>query len=174
MFGLPLWMGGIFVRDRAAYCSWSIVTLSQSHFAYLFNFPCASRDICITCRDNLILSFPHCFSNLRSLKDGAVKKTYPPKVLANQKSSALSGIRSEKPCATHPVQYPASHGWTRRNRLRELRIRWACKLSPACSGFSTVHYSWLKWGGDSYSPISICRRLWCLLFVAECSEEKDI
>uniref|UniRef100_A0A8C7A038 SFI1 centrin binding protein n=1 Tax=Neovison vison TaxID=452646 RepID=A0A8C7A038_NEOVI len=59
----------------------------------------------------------------RSLKDGAVKKTYPPKVLANQKSSALSGIRSEKPCATHPVQYPASHGWTRRNRLRELRIR---------------------------------------------------
>ncbi|XP_047552853.1 protein SFI1 homolog isoform X8 [Lutra lutra] len=59
----------------------------------------------------------------RSLKDGAVKKTYPPKVLANQKSSAFSGIRSEKPCATHPVQYPASHGWTRRNRLRELRIR---------------------------------------------------
>ncbi|XP_058996906.1 protein SFI1 homolog isoform X2 [Mustela lutreola] len=59
----------------------------------------------------------------RSLKDGAVKKTYPPKVLANQKSSAFSGIRSEKPWPTHPVQYPASHGWTRRNRLRELRIR---------------------------------------------------
>ncbi|XP_027980511.1 protein SFI1 homolog isoform X1 [Eumetopias jubatus] len=58
-----------------------------------------------------------------SFKDGAVKKTYPPKILANQKSSAFSGMRSEIPSASHPVQYHASHGWTRRNRLRELRIR---------------------------------------------------
>ncbi|XP_027431575.1 protein SFI1 homolog isoform X4 [Zalophus californianus] len=59
----------------------------------------------------------------RSFKDGAVKKTYPPKILANQKSSAFSGMQSEIPSASHPVQYHASHGWTRRNRLRELRIR---------------------------------------------------
>nr|XP_035930468.1 protein SFI1 homolog isoform X4 [Halichoerus grypus] len=59
----------------------------------------------------------------RSFKDGAVKKTYPPKILANQKSSAFSGMRSEIPSASHPVQYHASRGWTQRNRLRELRIR---------------------------------------------------
>ncbi|XP_077916873.1 protein SFI1 homolog isoform X6 [Halichoerus grypus] len=58
-----------------------------------------------------------------SFKDGAVKKTYPPKILANQKSSAFSGMRSEIPSASHPVQYHASRGWTQRNRLRELRIR---------------------------------------------------
>ncbi|XP_034873323.1 protein SFI1 homolog isoform X4 [Mirounga leonina] len=59
----------------------------------------------------------------RSFKDGAVKKTYPPKILTNQKSSAFSGMRSEIPSASHPVQYHASRGWTQRNRLRELRIR---------------------------------------------------
>uniref|UniRef100_A0A7N5P6A2 SFI1 centrin binding protein n=1 Tax=Ailuropoda melanoleuca TaxID=9646 RepID=A0A7N5P6A2_AILME len=59
----------------------------------------------------------------RSFKDGTVKKTYPPKILANQKSPASSGIRSEISRASHPVQYHASHGWIRRNRLRELRIR---------------------------------------------------
>ncbi|XP_030884219.1 protein SFI1 homolog isoform X11 [Leptonychotes weddellii] len=59
----------------------------------------------------------------RSFKDGAVKKTYPPKILTNQKSSAFSGMWSEIPSASHPVQYHASRGWTQRNRLRELRIR---------------------------------------------------
>uniref|UniRef100_A0A452SI15 SFI1 centrin binding protein n=1 Tax=Ursus americanus TaxID=9643 RepID=A0A452SI15_URSAM len=73
--------------------------------------------------NNLILSFPHCSSNLRSFKDGTVKKPYPPKILANQKSPASSGIQSEISRASHPVQHHASHGWIRRNRLRELRIR---------------------------------------------------
>uniref|UniRef100_A0A8C9KN60 SFI1 centrin binding protein n=1 Tax=Panthera tigris altaica TaxID=74533 RepID=A0A8C9KN60_PANTA len=59
----------------------------------------------------------------RSFRDGAVKKPYPPKILANKKSSAFSGIQRELPSAGHPVQYHASHGWTRRNQLRELRIR---------------------------------------------------
>ncbi|XP_029778520.1 protein SFI1 homolog isoform X2 [Suricata suricatta] len=59
----------------------------------------------------------------RSFRDGAVKKPYPPKILANKKSSALSGIRRELPSAGHPVQYHASRGWTRKNRLQELRIR---------------------------------------------------
>ncbi|XP_040475697.1 LOW QUALITY PROTEIN: protein SFI1 homolog [Ursus maritimus] len=59
----------------------------------------------------------------RSFKDGTVKKTYPPKILANQKSPASSGIQSEISRASHPVQHHASHGWIRRNRLRELRIR---------------------------------------------------
>ncbi|XP_077730512.1 protein SFI1 homolog isoform X1 [Canis aureus] len=59
----------------------------------------------------------------RSFRGGAVKKPYPPKISANQKSSTLLGIRSEIPSASHPVQCHASHGWTRKNRLRELRIR---------------------------------------------------
>ncbi|XP_025789363.1 protein SFI1 homolog [Puma concolor] len=58
-----------------------------------------------------------------SFRDGAVKKPYPPKILANKKSSAFSGIQRELPSAGHPVQYHASRGWTRRNQLRELRIR---------------------------------------------------
>ncbi|ELK18694.1 Protein SFI1 like protein [Pteropus alecto] len=44
-------------------------------------------------------------------------------MLSNKKSSAVSGIRSEVPRARHPVQYHASHAWTQRGRLRELRIR---------------------------------------------------
>ncbi|XP_036077342.1 LOW QUALITY PROTEIN: protein SFI1 homolog [Rousettus aegyptiacus] len=59
----------------------------------------------------------------RSFRDGAVKKLYSPKILSNKKSSAFSGIRSEIPRARHPVQYHASHAWTKRGRLRELRIR---------------------------------------------------
>ncbi|XP_077617678.1 protein SFI1 homolog isoform X2 [Crocuta crocuta] len=59
----------------------------------------------------------------RSFRNGAVKKPYPLKILANKKSSAFSGIWRELPSAGHPVQYHVSRGWTRRNRLRELRIR---------------------------------------------------
>ncbi|XP_074177270.1 protein SFI1 homolog isoform X1 [Rhinolophus sinicus] len=59
----------------------------------------------------------------RSFRDGAAKKLYSPKILSNKKSSAFSGIRSEIPHASHPVQYRASHARTHRGRLRELHIR---------------------------------------------------
>ncbi|XP_059751026.1 protein SFI1 homolog isoform X4 [Balaenoptera ricei] len=59
----------------------------------------------------------------RSSRDGAVKKPYSPKIISKKKSSAFSGIWSEIPRARHPVQYHPSYAWTRRGRLRELRIR---------------------------------------------------
>ncbi|XP_049554000.1 protein SFI1 homolog isoform X12 [Orcinus orca] len=59
----------------------------------------------------------------RSSRDGAVKKPYSPKIMSKKKSSAFSGICSEIPRARHPVQYHPSYAWTRRGRLRELRIR---------------------------------------------------
>ncbi|XP_060026566.1 protein SFI1 homolog isoform X3 [Lagenorhynchus albirostris] len=59
----------------------------------------------------------------RSSRDGAVKKPYSPKIMSKKKSSASSGIWSEIPRARHPVQYHPSYAWTRRGRLRELRIR---------------------------------------------------
>ncbi|XP_061025603.1 protein SFI1 homolog isoform X7 [Eubalaena glacialis] len=59
----------------------------------------------------------------RSSRDGAVKKPYSPKIISKKKSSAFSGIWSEIPRARHPIQYHPSHAWTRRGRLRELRIR---------------------------------------------------
>ncbi|XP_007453229.1 PREDICTED: protein SFI1 homolog isoform X3 [Lipotes vexillifer] len=59
----------------------------------------------------------------RSSRDGAVKKPYSPKMMSKKKSSAFSGIWSETPRARHPVQYHPSYAWTRRGRLRELRIR---------------------------------------------------
>ncbi|XP_012586289.1 PREDICTED: protein SFI1 homolog [Condylura cristata] len=55
----------------------------------------------------------------RSFRGGAVKKPYSPKILSNKKPSAFSGT----PNAHHPVQHHAPHAWTRRGRLRELRIR---------------------------------------------------
>ncbi|XP_068419727.1 protein SFI1 homolog isoform X6 [Eschrichtius robustus] len=58
----------------------------------------------------------------RSSRDGAVKKPYSPKIISKKKSSAFSGIWSEIPRARHPVQYHPSYAWTRRGRLRELRI----------------------------------------------------
>ncbi|XP_008059723.1 protein SFI1 homolog [Carlito syrichta] len=59
----------------------------------------------------------------RSFSDGAVKKPFSPKILSNKKSSAFSGIRKGLPSPSHPVKYHASCTWTRRGRLRELRIR---------------------------------------------------
>ncbi|XP_045390481.1 protein SFI1 homolog isoform X8 [Lemur catta] len=56
----------------------------------------------------------------RSFRDGAVKK---PKILSSKKPPAFSGIRREVPSAGLPVQYHASHTWTRQGRLKELRIR---------------------------------------------------
>uniref|UniRef100_A0A8C9DQC4 SFI1 centrin binding protein n=1 Tax=Prolemur simus TaxID=1328070 RepID=A0A8C9DQC4_PROSS len=56
----------------------------------------------------------------RSFRDGAVKK---PKILSSKKPPAFSGIRREVPSAGLPVQYHASHTWTRRGRLKELHIR---------------------------------------------------
>ncbi|XP_069353663.1 protein SFI1 homolog isoform X2 [Eulemur rufifrons] len=56
----------------------------------------------------------------RSFRDGAVKK---PKILSSKKPPAFSGIRREVPSVGLPVQYHASHTWTRRGRLKELRIR---------------------------------------------------
>ncbi|XP_065745450.1 protein SFI1 homolog isoform X3 [Phocoena phocoena] len=58
----------------------------------------------------------------RSSRDGAVKKPYSPKIMSKKKS-AFSGIWSEIPRARHPVQYHPSYAWSRRGRLRELRIR---------------------------------------------------
>ncbi|XP_054551235.1 protein SFI1 homolog isoform X2 [Talpa occidentalis] len=55
----------------------------------------------------------------KSFGDGAVKKPYPPKILSNKKSSAFS----RTPSTRQPVQHRAPHAWTRRGRLRELRIR---------------------------------------------------
>uniref|UniRef100_A0A2K6F814 SFI1 centrin binding protein n=1 Tax=Propithecus coquereli TaxID=379532 RepID=A0A2K6F814_PROCO len=55
-----------------------------------------------------------------SFRDGAVKK---PKILSSKKPPAFSGIRREAPSASLLVQYHASHTWTRRGRLKELRIR---------------------------------------------------
>ncbi|XP_066870868.1 protein SFI1 homolog isoform X2 [Kogia breviceps] len=43
--------------------------------------------------------------------------------MSKKKSSAFSGIWNEIPRARHPVQYHPSYAWTRRGRLRELRIR---------------------------------------------------
>lgn len=117
----------------------------QSVLISLSKLACMLKGICITYRDNLILSFFPYSSNLRSFRDGAVKKLYSPKILSNKKSSAFSGIRSEIPRARRPVQYHASHAWTQRGRLRELRIRWAYKWSPACSDFFILPF-WLKEG----------------------------
>ncbi|XP_014303174.1 protein SFI1 homolog isoform X6 [Myotis lucifugus] len=55
----------------------------------------------------------------RSFRDGAVKKLYSPKILANKKSSAFPGIRSAIPRSGHP----GHHAGTQRGRLKELRIR---------------------------------------------------
>ncbi|XP_023602322.1 protein SFI1 homolog isoform X2 [Myotis lucifugus] len=56
----------------------------------------------------------------RSFRDGAVKKLYSPKILANKKSSAFPGIRSAIPRSGHP----GHHAGTQRGRLKELRIRY--------------------------------------------------
>ncbi|XP_008564647.1 PREDICTED: protein SFI1 homolog isoform X3 [Galeopterus variegatus] len=61
--------------------------------------------------------------NSRCFRDGAVKKPYSPKILSNKKSSAFSGIQRKLPRTSRPVQSHASHTWTRRGQLRELRIR---------------------------------------------------
>ncbi|KAM5238858.1 protein SFI1 homolog [Ctenodactylus gundi] len=53
----------------------------------------------------------------------AVKKPYFPRALPTKKSFAFSGNQKELRRPSHPVRYPASHTWTRRGRLRELRIR---------------------------------------------------
>ncbi|XP_043291766.1 protein SFI1 homolog isoform X2 [Cervus canadensis] len=56
-------------------------------------------------------------------RDSAVKKPYSPKILSTKKSSAFSGSRSEISRASHPVKYRPSQAWTRRGRLRALRVR---------------------------------------------------
>uniref|UniRef100_A0A8C2S192 SFI1 centrin binding protein n=1 Tax=Capra hircus TaxID=9925 RepID=A0A8C2S192_CAPHI len=59
----------------------------------------------------------------RSFRDSAVKKPYSPKILSTKKSSAFSGSRSEGSRASQPVKYHPSQARTRRDRLRELRVR---------------------------------------------------
>ncbi|XP_014443127.1 protein SFI1 homolog [Tupaia chinensis] len=59
----------------------------------------------------------------RSFRDGTVKKPYSSMVQPNKKSTAFSAICKELPPASHPVQHHVSHTWTRRGRLRELRVR---------------------------------------------------
>ncbi|XP_061241432.1 protein SFI1 homolog isoform X7 [Bos javanicus] len=59
----------------------------------------------------------------RSFRDSAVKKPYSPKILSTKKPFAFSGSRSEVSRASHPVKYHPSQAWTRRGRLRELRVR---------------------------------------------------
>ncbi|XP_006869370.1 PREDICTED: protein SFI1 homolog [Chrysochloris asiatica] len=61
----------------------------------------------------------------RSFRDGAVKKPHSVKMLSNKKSSTFPEVRSQLPNASHPVQpqHHASSTWTRRRRLKELRLR---------------------------------------------------
>ncbi|XP_012619426.2 protein SFI1 homolog isoform X1 [Microcebus murinus] len=56
----------------------------------------------------------------RSFRDGAAKK---PNILSSKKPPTFSGIRRKVPSASLPVQYHASRTWTRRGRLKELRVR---------------------------------------------------
>uniref|UniRef100_A0A8C5XVN6 SFI1 centrin binding protein n=1 Tax=Microcebus murinus TaxID=30608 RepID=A0A8C5XVN6_MICMU len=55
----------------------------------------------------------------RSFRDGAAKK---PNILSSKKPPTFSGIRRKVPSASLPVQYHASRTWTRRGRLKELRV----------------------------------------------------
>ncbi|XP_060026570.1 protein SFI1 homolog isoform X7 [Lagenorhynchus albirostris] len=93
----------------------------------------------------------------RSSRDGAVKKPYSPKIMSKKKSSASSGIWSEIPRARHPVQYHPSYAWTRRGRLRELRIRFYYEQRILQKVFEEWKEEW--W---------VSRREWKLRVRADC------
>ncbi|KAG8521217.1 Protein SFI1 [Galemys pyrenaicus] len=89
----------------------------------------------------------------RSFRDGAVKKPYSPKIPSNKKSSAFSGT----PSTHHPVQHRVPHARTRRDRLRELRIR----LYYEQRMLRRVFEEWKEEWWVSYREWKLCIRADC-------------